>query len=265
MLCCHGAFAAYRSSLLDKLWPDYQAQTYRGVPCVAGDDLHLTSLILTAGFRTEYAPSARALTVAPAALRPYWRQQLRWARSFYRELSWTVRAVADRRSLYLWLDVGLHVLTPMVAAVGVVLATVELAGALSGVALPRSGWLRGLDGVIVGLFGAVVAVAAASPVTRRFLPYAPLYLPVRLVAGVWAMLTSADNAWGTRGGSAKQRGHGPALRVGQAPGAGLVGDAELRLGDLPQVSVGGVEGCAGAVQDHEVAVAAEEDRRGGGG
>lgn len=41
--------------------------------------------MLKAGFRTEYVPDAIVATVVPDTLKPYLRQQLRWARSTFRD------------------------------------------------------------------------------------------------------------------------------------------------------------------------------------
>ncbi|MBB5411233.1 MULTISPECIES: glycosyltransferase family 2 protein [unclassified Paraburkholderia] len=92
-----------RSAVL-LLLDQYETQIFRGKPSDFGEDRHLTILVLTAGYRTEYVPDAIAATVVPDRLGVYLRQQLRWARSTYRDTLLSLRLLPclDR---YLTLDV----------------------------------------------------------------------------------------------------------------------------------------------------------------
>ncbi|CDZ64832.1 chitooligosaccharide synthase NodC [Neorhizobium galegae] len=85
VMCCCGPCAMYRRSALLLLLDQYQTQLYRGKPSDFGEDRHLTILMLSAGFRTEYVPEAIAKTVVPDRMGSYLRQQLRWARSTFRD------------------------------------------------------------------------------------------------------------------------------------------------------------------------------------
>src|SRR5437763_8339134 len=97
VLCCSGPLAAYRrSTLTSACWDDYISQTFRGISCTYGDDRHLTNLVLAAGYDTLFVPGATAITNAPESLRGYLKQQLRWNKSFYRELLWTLPFLLHR-------------------------------------------------------------------------------------------------------------------------------------------------------------------------
>ena len=96
VLCCSGPLAAYRRSVLEIVWNDYVRQRFRGALCTYGDDRHLTNLVLATGHDTLFVPRATAITNAPATIRGYLKQQLRWNKSFYRELLWTLPFVASR-------------------------------------------------------------------------------------------------------------------------------------------------------------------------
>ena len=65
LLCCSGPFAVYRRSLLDELWEGYLGQTFAGVRCTNGDDLHLTNLVLATGHQVLFEPRAIASTRVP--------------------------------------------------------------------------------------------------------------------------------------------------------------------------------------------------------
>ncbi|PRX17205.1 chitooligosaccharide synthase NodC [Paraburkholderia sp. BL18I3N2] len=83
VMCCCGPCTIYRRSVLLLLLDQYETQFFRGKRSDFGEDRHLTILMLTAGYRTEYVPDAIAATVVPDRLGTYLRQQLRWARSTY--------------------------------------------------------------------------------------------------------------------------------------------------------------------------------------
>ncbi|HYY90116.1 MAG TPA: glycosyltransferase, partial [Chloroflexota bacterium] len=121
VLCCAGPFSAYRRSALQRVWAAYLSQTFMGNRTVAGDDIHLTNLVLANGYDSRYEPSARALTMVPTTLRRYLRQQLRWNRSFYRELSLTLRVLRSQHP-YVTLDVAARLFQPLLLAAVIALA-----------------------------------------------------------------------------------------------------------------------------------------------
>jgi hyaluronan synthase len=86
VFCCAGPFSAYRRAALDEVLPRYLGQRFCGRRRVFGDDLKLTNLVLGAGYDSVFEPAAMAATDVPTTLRRFVRQQLRWNRSFYREL-----------------------------------------------------------------------------------------------------------------------------------------------------------------------------------
>ncbi|WFU92092.1 chitooligosaccharide synthase NodC (plasmid) [Rhizobium sp. CC1099] len=126
VMCCCGPCAMYRRSALLSLLDQYESQFFRGKPSDFGEDRHLTILMLRAGFRTEYVPGAIAATVVPDRLGPYLRQQLRWARSTFRDTLLGLRLLPglDR---YLTLDVVGQNLGPLLLALSVLTGLAELA------------------------------------------------------------------------------------------------------------------------------------------
>jgi chitooligosaccharide synthase NodC len=193
VLCCSGPLSMYRRRVLLTVWPRYVAQTYRGTPCTYGDDRHLTNLVLGEGWRTAFAPYATCITSAPTGLRGYLRQQLRWNKSYYRELLWTL-AFLPRLSRVMAVEVGVQALLPF-------LLVLALCATL-GRSLVEGPEVLVRYAVVVVVM-AVLHCAYALVRTRdpRFLLFvaygflhAALLVPVRLRA----LLTLDDNAWGTR-------------------------------------------------------------------
>jgi N-acetylglucosaminyltransferase len=191
LLCCSGPFAVYRRSLLAGLWPRYLSQTFAGVPCTNGDDLHLTNLVLATGRQVLFEPRAIASTSVPRSLRLYLRQQLRWNRSFYRELRWTFAGIRSRHP-YLALDVLARALLPLLLAAALVLLASE--GLLVG-------W--GLLAADLTLALAMLCVTAAFLLVHGasvpfLLLYGPLHMALLVPVRVWALVTLASPRWETR-------------------------------------------------------------------
>ena len=218
VLCCSGPFAVYRRAALEEIWSRYVSQTFRGVACTYGDDRHLTNLVLSRDYLTLFEPRAHAVTHAPATLREYLRQQLRWNKSFYRELLWTLPFV-PRRPPYVAFEVITQTLLPL-------LLTLTVGSALASAILVR-------PSVLFRYLAAVVVMAllhCAYGVWRnrdpRFLLFvlygflhAGLLIPIRLRA----LSTLTDNRWGTRAQPAqRQRQHGH--RAGSLPAGRLPGE-----------------------------------------
>jgi hyaluronan synthase/N-acetylglucosaminyltransferase len=192
MLCCSGPFAAYRRHLIDAVKDDYVRQQFLGQECTFGDDRHLTNLVLGRGYDVVYDHFAMAYTYVPERLRAYWRQQLRWNKSFYREFLWTLR-FAHRRNLYLGWELGFQACMPFLllgALALMVLRTVYIE--------PNAAWKYGLIlfgiGLVRSLYGAVR--------TRRlgffgFVGYGVVHLWL-ILCRLTALFTLRRQHWGSR-------------------------------------------------------------------
>ena len=191
LLCCSGPFAVYRRSLLAGLWPRYLTQTFAGVRCTNGDDLHLTNLVLATGRQVLFEPRAIASTWVPRSLPLYLRQQLRWNRSFYRELRWTFAGIRSRHP-YLALDVLARALLPLLLAAALVLLAGE--GLLVGWELLAADLTLALAMLLVTA-AFLLAHGASVPF---LLLYGPLHMALLVPVRIWALLTLADPCWETR-------------------------------------------------------------------
>jgi cellulose synthase/poly-beta-1,6-N-acetylglucosamine synthase-like glycosyltransferase len=193
VLCCSGPFSVYRRSALAPVWSRYTHQTFRGIACTYGDDRHLTNLVLSENHDTLFEPRTHARTNAPTDLGEYLHQQLRWNRSFYRELLWTLPFLS-RRPWYMAFEIAVHVLLPallmMAVSAALVLSVVvsphyvvRYAIAITVMALLRTSYalyrLRDIRFLLFILYGFLHAI---------------FLIPVR----VRALSTLTDNRWGTR-------------------------------------------------------------------
>jgi N-acetylglucosaminyltransferase len=191
LLCCSGPFAVYRRGLLAELWPRYLSQTFAGVRCTNGDDLHLTNLVLATGRQVVFEPRAVASTWVPRSLRLYLRQQLRWNRSFYRELRWTFAGIRSRHP-YLVLDVLARGLLPLLLAAAFLLLASE--GLLVGWELAAADLTLALAMLCVTA-AFLLAHGASVPF---LLLYGPLHIALLVPVRLWALLTLANPSWETR-------------------------------------------------------------------
>ena len=193
MFCCSGPFAAYRRSVVEEVLDDYTNQTFLGQRCTFGDDRHLTNLILARGYQAVFDPDAAASTHVPDTWSGFLRQQVRWNKSFYRELLWTARFV-HRRHPYMALELTLQATLPFL-----------LMGALATVALRAVSQPR----VAVVYAGIVVAIAllrssygalrTRSPRFLLFAAYGFIHVGLLLPARLHALATMGRTHWGTRG------------------------------------------------------------------
>jgi len=83
--CCPGALAGYRASVVARVLPDWEGQTFLGVRCTYGEDRGMTNFILDAGYDTVYQRTAVVHTVVPEKYTKLCKMYLRWDRSYIRE------------------------------------------------------------------------------------------------------------------------------------------------------------------------------------
>jgi cellulose synthase/poly-beta-1,6-N-acetylglucosamine synthase-like glycosyltransferase len=190
VLCCAGPFAAYRRAVLSLVWDRYLDQRFLGMTCASGDDIHLTNLVIGAGFASVYEPRAVCWTKVPTTVRQYLRQQGRWYRSFYRELLW-ITPLLPRCHPYLAVDVLSRALVPLLLSIACLLSALEV---ISG--HPRL-FLHDLVPLgAMALTGAVFVVARARNI--RLAPIALLHAGLLLLARLRALLGLHQEHWGTR-------------------------------------------------------------------
>ena len=211
--CCSGCFAAYRREAVATVLPRWEHQRFLGVECTYGDDRALTNMVLRQGWRAIYDNRAEAWTDVPDRYRKFFRQQLRWKKSWAREgpilLShiWRTRSrafpsvlvntVAGLLSPVIVLWNLIHPLTrpqvmPIIYALGLYL--VSMAYGLLYRALRRDGlWTY-------AFFGTFFYVGFSAQL-------------------IWAILRIRDGKWGTRGPQPPSP--GPALGTGTGAGTAV--------------------------------------------
>lgn len=82
--CCPGCFSAYRREAILKVLDKWRRQTFLGTRSTFGDDRSLTNFILR-DWKVVYCRAAKATTIVPQTYRQFFKQQLRWKKSWIRE------------------------------------------------------------------------------------------------------------------------------------------------------------------------------------
>jgi hyaluronan synthase len=190
--CNPGCFSAYRRSAVLQVLERWENQRFLGVPCTFGDDRALTNMILRKGWISRYHSGAFAWTEVPENYRKFFRQQLRWKKSWLREGPILMSHIWRTRPL---------------AFPAVCIQT--LAGLLSPfILIYNLGWHTYVTGVPPALYGIALYLVACT--------YGLLYRSQRndglwkwAIIGtfffiafspqlIWAGLRIRDTSWGTR-------------------------------------------------------------------
>jgi N-acetylglucosaminyltransferase len=207
VLCCAGPFSAYRRSAVERVWSKYIGPRGEDGCRVFGDDLELTNLVLADGWRSVYEPTARASTNVPTTLIRFVRQQVRWNRSFYRELPRMLRLLPGR-SPYLALDLAARTLLPALLAVGLVTTAIDVLGTPK-----RLPWDIGAL-VLMALASLDSGPSIVTAEGRRFaVLYGLIFLVLLLPTRLWAAVTCKlfKKRWPTRDMGALKSGRARAV------------------------------------------------------
>jgi hyaluronan synthase len=243
--CNPGCFSAYRRSAVLPLLERWERQRWLGTECTFGDDRALTNMVLRTRWISCYHDGAVAWTDVPERYKKFFRQQLRWKKSWLREgpilLShiWRTRPLAFPAVL---IQTTAGLMSPFVMAYNL-------------------GWHTFAAGVPPTLYPiAMYMIACAYGLLYRsqrndglwkwailgtffYIAFSPQL--------VWAAIRVRDTSWGTRGGPAPPTAITPprgdvdekshtrprkAARAGYRPGMPLAGQHIRNLFGLSEGS-----------------------------
>ena len=193
LMCCSGPFSAFRKTVIEKVKDKYVTQKFLGKSCTYGDDRHLTNLVLEEGHQVRFDNKSIAYTFVPNNLSLYLKQQIRWNKSFYREMLWTLKHV-HKHHYYMLYELTMQFALPfmLMLALGIVVYQTivfdvsylwKYAGLLVIIASVRSfyGIYRTKD------FGFL-----------RFIAYGFIHVALLIPVRIYSLLTLKDSKWGTR-------------------------------------------------------------------
>ena len=197
VICCSGAFSAYRTSVLRRVMKQWLSQTFLGVKRTFGDDRGLTNLILGEGLDTIYVPVAKARTIVPETLSKYMKQQIRWRRSFI------IEAIIGARHMWrrpLVAAMAFYSLLLVSSMAPVIVGYFLVLGPITGQVNPV-GYLIGLSLVVMlhqTFYWAFQLPPAKKVGFLSLMPMLPMWIAASLLMLPWAMVTLRRTGWGTR-------------------------------------------------------------------
>lgn len=190
--CCSGCLAAYRRSYVMEVLDIWLAQRFLGSDATFGDDRSLTNYMLKR-FRVIYDAEAVCATVVPEKFRQFFKQQVRWKKSWIREsyiasqFMWMRNPIA---AIFFYLGVIFPIFSPIILLNALIFP-------VFGYGDPSFLYVYGvfLMAMLYGLFYLIQYV-------NRFWLYGVLFAFFYMFVLVWqtyyALLTVNKNHWGTR-------------------------------------------------------------------
>jgi hyaluronan synthase len=191
--CASGCCAAYRRSVVMPLLDAWEFQTFLGRPATFGDDRALTNRVL-AHHRVVLQANAVAETVAPDTLRRFFRQQLRWKKSWLRESLAVVRYFWRKNpiaALFTYVSIAFPFMAPWVVLHAV-------AGRLLG-GDPSGLWFYLIGTYAMALlYSLYYAFKRPDGLWHHGMTFVALYMSVLVFQTYWGIFTMRDTRWGTR-------------------------------------------------------------------
>jgi hyaluronan synthase len=191
--CASGCCAAYRTSVILPLLDAWEFQTFLGRPATFGDDRALTNRVL-ARHRVVYQASAQADTVVPTTLRKFFRQQLRWKKSWLRESLYLMRRFWRKNpvaAVFTYASIAFPFMAPFVVLHA--LAGRLLEGHVSAVWF----YLVGTYAMAL-LYSLIYAFKRQDGVWHHGMTFVLVYMCFLVFQTYWAIATMRDTRWGTR-------------------------------------------------------------------
>lgn len=197
VMCCTGVISAYRNDIIQEIKEVYAHQMFLGKECTYGDDRHLTNLILKKGYQTVYESRAVGWTDVPKHMKQYLKQQLRWNRSFYREMFITAKMVANNPQMYpvyMIYDLIIQAVMPL----ALICSLSYLAYRIFSISHL---YLASFLGTVIGmaLLRAIYAIIMTKDWNFILFPlYSFIYVFLLIPLRIYALFTLAGKGWGTR-------------------------------------------------------------------
>lgn len=212
VICASGCCAAYRAEAVLPLIESWEFQRFLGRPATFGDDRALTNMVLQDG-KVVYQSTALAETMVPERARVFFRQQLRWKKSWLRENLYVVR--------YFWRK---HPLAALFTYASVIFPFMAPFVVLHAAAKAFSGDHSALWFYLIGTYAMALLYSLYYLVRRpnglwyHGMSFVALYMGVLVFQTYWGIVTMRDTRWGTRASTVDHRAIDPTLVTALTPG-----------------------------------------------
>jgi len=190
--CCSGCLAAYRRAYVMEILDSWLNQTFLGTSATFGDDRSLTNFMLRR-YRVLYHSEAACSTLVPETYRQFFRQQLRWKKSWVRETFIAGRFMWRRHpfaAFFFYLGGIFPVISPLVVLHALVLP-------FFGIGEASLLYVYGAT-LMSGLYGLYYLGRLRSGLWVYGVAFSFFYMFVLVWQTYYALFTVRRNHWGTR-------------------------------------------------------------------
>lgn len=189
VLCVSGPLGMYKLSSVEKIIDKWRDQKFLGKACTYGDDRHLSNLILSLNEKIIYNNRAYAETETPETIYKFYKQQIRWSKSSFREFFWSILNV-DKQSMFMTVDLVYVFLYPFIV-MGYMMYLLWYSGLFElGVYLNTV--------LVISLVKSLYGIIISGIYENLFyVLYSVNYISIVFPARLWALVTITDNSWGT--------------------------------------------------------------------
>ena len=190
--CCSGCLAAYRRSYVMPVLDTWLNQSFLGTQATFGDDRSLTNFMLRR-YRVLYDAEAVCTTIVPESYRVFFRQQLRWKKSWIREsligstFMWRRHPLA---AFFYYLGVLFPIIAPMIVMIALFLP-------LMGIGNISYLYIYGVV-LMASMYGLVYLGRYRDSLWVFGISFSVFYMTILVWQTYYAMLTVRRNHWGTR-------------------------------------------------------------------
>jgi hyaluronan synthase len=179
----------YKLRSVEKILDEWKDQMFLNKKCTYGDDRHLTNKILSLSEIVIYTPIAKAETETPSSMYRFYKQQVRWSKSAFREFFWSIKMV-NNHSVFMTVDL-IYVLIYPYIVMGY-LMYILWCGSIIDLGLYCCILL--ILGTIKSFYGCIMSNNFEN---MFYLLYVVSYLTIVFPAKIWALINLNDNSWGT--------------------------------------------------------------------
>lgn len=199
VMCVSGPIGMYKIDLLEQICDEWHNQTFLGKKCSYGDDRHLTNKILSLGSQIIYIPFAYAQTETPNTIYRFYKQQIRWNKSAFREFFWTIKYIPNY-SLFISIDLIYTLFYPFL--ISSYLLYILYTGTLFELSFYLTivlfiGLIKSLYSILLYTYSNIGKDRTKNFEHIFYSLYSIIYITIVFPAKLWALISLNDNSWGT--------------------------------------------------------------------
>lgn len=189
VLCVSGPLGMYRLDTIETILYKWVNQIFLGKKCTYGDDRHMSNLILSTNKKILYSCNAYAETETPDSIYRFYKQQIRWSKSSFREFFWSLMNV-NQQSPFMTVDLIYTFMYPFIV-IGYMMYLLW-----NGTLFELGVYLNTvlILGIIKSLYGTIMSGIYEN---LFYIFYFIIYTSIVFPAKLWGLLSITDNTWGT--------------------------------------------------------------------